>query len=74
MIYMVCAIGCAKGWSNEEKNRFINDCLEIEGNSEVCECVLICLEKNYQNYQSALKSIPNIPISTQTQFCVSKCK
>mgnify|MGYP001353228586 CR=1 FL=1 len=74
IIYMMCTSGCTKGWSNEEKNKFINDCLEIEGNPEVCDCVLNCLEKKYQDYQSALKSVPNMPISKQTKNCVSKCE
>mgnify|MGYP001195210263 CR=1 FL=1 len=74
IICVMCASGCAKGWSNEEKNKFINDCLETEGTPEVCDCVLNCLEKNYQNYQSVLESIPSIPISEQIKNCVSKCE
>ena len=74
IIYMVCASGCTKGWVSEEKNQFINDCLETEGVPEVCDCILNCLEKNYQNYQSVLENIPHAPISEQTKNCISKCE
>ena len=47
---MVCFSGCAKGWSTEEQQRFLEDCQDNQGTKNICECILDCLENNYKNY------------------------
>lgn len=41
------------GWSNAEKSKFMNDCLNGGGNKQLCSCVLGKLQRKYKNMQEA---------------------
>ena len=73
-IYIVCTVGCAKNWTNKEKNDFINDCLVVGGTEEVCFCVLGCLEKKYDNYQTALIDVPKSELDERINICLQQCE
>ena len=74
IIYIMCAVGCTKNWTNEEKNDFINDCLVVGGTEEVCLCILGCLETKYDNYQTALINIPKSELDERTNICLQQCE
>ena len=54
---VVCVSGCAKGWSTEEQQRFLEDCQDNQGAENICECILECLESNYKNYSLVLDNL-----------------
>ena len=74
IIYIVCTVGCDKGWVNEEKNDFIADCLAMNGTESLCVCVLACLEKEYIAYNEALNNIEKKELSKECKACIEKCK
>jgi hypothetical protein len=41
------------GWSNAEKSKFMNDCVNGGGNKQLCSCVLGKLQRKYRNMQEA---------------------
>lgn len=41
------------GWSNAEKNKFMNDCTGGGGNKQLCSCILGKLQTKYKNMQEA---------------------
>ena len=73
-LFLIGISGCSKSWTNEEKNDFINDCLVVQGTKEVCLCVLGCLEKEYDNYQTALINIPKSELNERTHICLQQCE
>ena len=74
IIYIVCTVGCDKGWANEEKHDFIANCLAMNGTESECECVLACLEKEYIAYNEALNNIEKKELSKECKACIEKCK
>ena len=74
IIYIVCSGGCAKGWNNEEKNDFRNDCIAMNGAELICVCVLACLEKEYITYNAALNNIEEKGLSKECRVCLEQCE
>ena len=74
IIYIACTGGCTKGWNNEEKNDFINDCVAINGKEVTCFCVLACLEKEYITYNAALNNIEKKDLSKECRACLEQCE
>ena len=74
IIYIVCTLGCAKSWTNKEKNDFINDCMIMGGSEITCVCILSCLEKEYITYNEALRLIEKIELKKECKACLEKCE
>ena len=72
IIYIVCAVGCAKSWTNEEKNEFINDCVTMNGGETTCVCILNCLETEFSFYKKALSNIEKNELSVLEQIRVKQ--
>ena len=65
---------CTNQWSIKNKKQFINDCITMSGNKKDCECVLMCLEKEFDTYDDALKLIDGIALNFKTNLCLKSCK
>jgi len=74
IIYIVCTVGCAKSWTKEEKNDFIDDCVKMNGIEITCICVLECLEIEFISYKKALTNIEKKELSKACKLCIEKCE
>lgn len=74
IIYVVCLFGCAKNWSNKQKNEFINDCMIMGGSEIACVCILSCLEKEYITYNEALRFIEKTELKKECKACLKNCE
>ena len=71
---VVCFSGCAKAWSTEERQQFLEDCQDNQGDENICECILDCLENNYKNYSLVLDNLEKAEISKSLEQCISPCQ
>lgn len=58
-------IGCQeKGWSEEDKNTFLKDCIAFtngsEGEGKICKCGLEKIMKKYPNLREAEEAMQNM--------------
>ena len=76
IICLVCTSGCDKSWTKEEQKLFIEDCQTNNSEAElrrVCECVLECLEANYDSYNLALSNLEKFEINKNLEQCLNLC-
>ena len=67
-------IGCgSSGWQEMEQNEFLYDCIQAGEDEKNCDCILECLEKNYNSYQQIMNEILLIGVSEKTEQCASHC-
>tara|TARA_B100001250_G_scaffold314814_1_gene277029 strand:- start:215 stop:430 length:216 start_codon:yes stop_codon:yes gene_type:complete len=71
---MLCAVGCTKSWTEEEKNDFITDCIKVNGIETTCLCVLGCLETEYGAYEEAINNIEKKELSKECRACLEQCE
>jgi len=74
IIYMICAVGCTKSWTKDEKIDFINDCVKMNSTETTCLCILECLETEFVSYNKALINIEKKELSKVCKLCLEKCK
>ena len=74
MVCVVCTAGCTKNWSIKEQQRFLEDCQESRGTENICECILDCIEHNYENYNLVLDNLKKSEISNSLDRCISLCQ
>jgi len=65
---------CTNQWDAKDKAQFVNDCIAMHGNKKDCECILMCLEKEFDTYSDALDLVEDITLNFQTNVCLKDCK
>ena len=65
---------CANQWDAKNKAQFINDCIAMSGKKKDCECMLICLEKEFDTYSEVLELVDDITLNFKTNACLKECK
>ncbi len=67
-------IGCgSSGWEKIEQNEFLYDCIQAGEDEKVCDCILGCLENNYNSYKQIMNEILLIGVPKKTEQCASHC-
>jgi len=74
IIYILCAVGCGKSWTKEEKNNFISDCVAMNGIKTTCVCMLDCLEIEFRSYNKVLADVEKKELSKACKACIEKCE
>tara|TARA_B100000029_G_scaffold183240_1_gene180814 strand:- start:106 stop:357 length:252 start_codon:yes stop_codon:yes gene_type:complete len=73
-ILTLCVGACQwLGWGALDKLRFQNDCKDEGYLIESCNCLLACLEVEYENYDQAFKKILAGFGSERLEQCISGC-
>ena len=70
-------LGGMNGWSNEDRERYMNECVPSAVNTGTdeqtartyCDCTLKKLEKKYKNYAEAQRNMTQEDISAVQQQC-----
>ena len=75
LIILILLIGCQnKEWTNDEQIRFNVECVEAGKTIEYCQCLLQCLQIEYNNYNSAFKKIEFQHTPETLNICITECK
>ena len=74
LMFIICVTGCRKSWAQDDKQLFINDCLEEYGTQTICYCILNCLEREYENYDLVLQQMPSSKIKKELNECLIDCQ
>ncbi len=75
LIILMLLLGCQnKDWTTDEQVRFNIDCVEAGQTTEYCQCLLQCLQIDYNTYNSAFKNIEFHNIPETLNICITKCK
>ena len=72
----MCAlmVGCgSSGWGEVEQDEFLYDCIQAGEDGKICNCILECLENNYNSYEEIMNEILLIGISKKTEQCTGLC-
>ena len=74
LFILIIFLGCETSqWTDIEKKEFNGDCLDAEYTKQACDCILNCLEIEYQNYKIMLDEILEHSISINLNTCIKKC-
>ena len=74
LIFIICISGCSKSWTEEDKQLFVDDCLEVYGTDKTCCCILNCLESEYDDYNHVLQKTPTSKIKKELNECLIDCQ
>ena len=44
------------------------------GGEKICECLLGCLENEFNTYENALELIDGVALKSETNLCLKNCK
>ncbi len=73
---MILLVSCNKAhWSTIDQQNFLNDCVQAYKGEEperVCECILNCIENEFENYEKAIQKIL-IHTPIQIEECAQEC-
>ena len=75
MVLVVLAfLGCQKSyWNQTDQITFNQDCREAGYTKISCDCVVLCLQNEYLNYEAALNKILSKELSEELNLCIQKC-
>tara|TARA_B110000438_G_scaffold281235_1_gene307209 strand:+ start:54 stop:293 length:240 start_codon:yes stop_codon:yes gene_type:complete len=74
LIFIICISGCSKSWTKEDKQLFVDDCLEAYGTHKTCYCILNCLESEYDDYNHVLQKMPASKVKKELNECLRNCQ
>ena len=71
---MFFMVSCdSNDWNQTDQENFKKDCIVEGGSILICNCILECIEKEYTNYQEALKKIQHSRVSEYLKKCLTRC-
>ena len=74
-VIILILVSCKnKEWTTDEQLRFNVDCVEAGQSKEHCQCLLQCLQEEYNNYTVASNNIESQNISETCNICITECK
>ena len=73
-LMIVCLLGCKSSyWNQSEQILFNQECIEAGYSKINCDCVALCLQTEYVNYETALNEILNKELSEELSLCIQNC-
>ena len=74
-VIILILVSCKNNeWTTDEQLRFNVDCVEAGQSKEHCQCLLRCLQEEYNNYTVASNNIESQNISETCNVCITECK
>tara|TARA_B100000700_G_scaffold205582_1_gene226007 strand:+ start:236 stop:514 length:279 start_codon:yes stop_codon:yes gene_type:complete len=74
IIWILFWYGCNQpAWQKQEQKKFNQECIELGLTIGQCECILGCLELEYENYSIAFDAILLDTVSTKLHTCIQTC-
>lgn len=67
-------LSCNNHWNEKDKAQFVSDCAAMYGGEKICECLLGCLENEFNTYENALELIDGVALKSETNLCLKNCK
>ena len=73
-LMIVFLLGCKSSyWNQSEQILFNQECIEAGYSKIKCDCVVLCLQTEYVNYETALNEILNKELSEELSLCIQNC-
>ena len=74
VLVVLAFLGCQKSyWNQTDQITFNQDCREAGYTKISCDCVVLCLQNEYLNYEAALNKILSEELSEELNLCIQKC-
>ena len=74
VLLVLIMVSCySNAWNQLDQEDFKKDCMDEGGSVFVCNCILECIEREYANYEEALKQIQHSQLKDRLQKCLMDC-
>ena len=73
-LIILCFLGCKSSyWDRSEQILFNQECIEVGYSKISCDCIMLCLQNEYSNYETALNKIETKELPDELNLCMQNC-